>query len=221
MVRDAGSLVVRAADEAEAVGQQRQAAHRACVVREVAQDGAVVDVEELDGLVARLREPVDVIGVREQRRRAGMLFCGGRPGAGARLRRTIRSLLIACCVVATKSATATGTKSTRLTVDTQNKQSVAPPRRPARKDSVRERGGRVRRRHRRRSSSRRRRPRSTSTRPRFASSQREAATSARRAPRDFWRGAGCRRRTCSTCGRLQCRKRSAHPRASARRASSP
>ena len=49
-----------------------------------------------------------------------MLFCGGRLGAGARLRRTIRSLLIACCAVATKSATATGTKSTRLTVDTPN-----------------------------------------------------------------------------------------------------
>ena len=44
---DAGGVVERAADEAEAVGHQRQAHHRVCVVSEGAQDGAVVDVEEL------------------------------------------------------------------------------------------------------------------------------------------------------------------------------
>ena len=53
MLDDAGGLVVRAADEAATVGQQRQAVHVARVVPESAQDGAVVDVEELDGLVLR------------------------------------------------------------------------------------------------------------------------------------------------------------------------
>ena len=48
---DAGGVVVRAADEAEAVGQQRQGVHLAYVVREGAQDGAVVDDEELDSPV--------------------------------------------------------------------------------------------------------------------------------------------------------------------------
>ena len=55
-------VVVRAADEAEAVGQQRQGGHRLCVVLEGAQDGAVVDVEELDGLVDRAGERVLVVG---------------------------------------------------------------------------------------------------------------------------------------------------------------
>ena len=48
MVGDAGGVARAAADEAEAVGQQRQAVH--VVVLEGAQDGAVVDVEERDGL---------------------------------------------------------------------------------------------------------------------------------------------------------------------------
>ena len=43
MVGDAGSAVARAADEAEAVGQQRQAGHRVCVVLEGAQDGGEGD----------------------------------------------------------------------------------------------------------------------------------------------------------------------------------
>ena len=38
MVGDAGGAVVRAADEAEAVGQQRQVEHLVCVVLEGAQD---------------------------------------------------------------------------------------------------------------------------------------------------------------------------------------
>ena len=58
MLDDAGGPVLRPADEAAAVGQQRQAEHVVCVVREGAHDGAVVDVEELDGLVARAGERV-------------------------------------------------------------------------------------------------------------------------------------------------------------------
>ena len=63
MVGDAGEAVVRAADEAEAVGEQREGAHVACVVLEGAEDGAVVDVEELDGPVARAGERVLVVGI--------------------------------------------------------------------------------------------------------------------------------------------------------------
>ena len=58
VVDDARGLIVIAANEAEAVGQQRQGLHRACEVLEGAQHGAVVDVEELDGLVGRARERV-------------------------------------------------------------------------------------------------------------------------------------------------------------------
>ena len=46
MLDDASGLVVRAADEAAAVGQQREGGHWSCVVRERAQPGAVDDVEE-------------------------------------------------------------------------------------------------------------------------------------------------------------------------------
>ena len=62
---DEGKAVDRAADEAEAVGQQRQGEHTPildCRVREGAQDGAVVDVEELDGGVGRAGERVLVDG---------------------------------------------------------------------------------------------------------------------------------------------------------------
>ena len=41
---DAGGAVPRAADEAEAVGQQRQAAHDGCVVREGAQDLSLIHI---------------------------------------------------------------------------------------------------------------------------------------------------------------------------------
>ena len=51
VVDDAGSVVGPAADEAEAIGQQRQALQPVRVVLEGAQDGAVVDIEELDGVV--------------------------------------------------------------------------------------------------------------------------------------------------------------------------
>ena len=61
-----GARGLVAADEAEAVGQQRQAEHRVRVVREGAQDGAVVDVEELDGLVVRAGERVLVVGQRHE-----------------------------------------------------------------------------------------------------------------------------------------------------------
>ena len=64
VVGDARGAVVRAADEAEAVGQQREGEHIICVVVEGAQDGAVVDVEELDGVVARAGERVLVVGRR-------------------------------------------------------------------------------------------------------------------------------------------------------------
>ena len=47
VVGDAGGVVVRAADEAETVGQQREGARRARVVLEGAQDSAAVDVETL------------------------------------------------------------------------------------------------------------------------------------------------------------------------------
>ena len=65
VVDDAHVLVLRAADEAEAVGQQRQREHAVCVVGpyvvlEGAQDGAVVDVEELDAS----SEPARRKGVR-------------------------------------------------------------------------------------------------------------------------------------------------------------
>ena len=45
---------------------QRQAAHPFRVVREGAHDGAVVDVEEFDGIVARGRERVLVVGQRHE-----------------------------------------------------------------------------------------------------------------------------------------------------------
>ena len=71
---DAGTLLVHvrvvhidcvdAADEAAAVGMKRQALHHAVVMRESAQDGAIVDVEELDGLVARAGERVLVVSTR-------------------------------------------------------------------------------------------------------------------------------------------------------------
>ena len=44
---DAGGLVVRTADEAEAVGQQRQAEHCVCVVREGAQDAPSLTLKSL------------------------------------------------------------------------------------------------------------------------------------------------------------------------------
>ena len=69
VVDDAGGLVFSRssfrlvadfrADEAEAVVQQREALH-VFSVRDGAQDGAVVDVEELDGLVVRAGE----VGIR-------------------------------------------------------------------------------------------------------------------------------------------------------------
>ena len=45
--------IVRAGGEADAAGQQRQGEHRACVVREALHDGAVVDVDEVDGVGPR------------------------------------------------------------------------------------------------------------------------------------------------------------------------
>ena len=57
VVGDAGGAVQRAADEAEAVGQQRQGGHSVCVVREDAQDGADNTVKLLnvnDGAVLRI-----------------------------------------------------------------------------------------------------------------------------------------------------------------------
>ena len=62
MVGDAGGAVVRAADEAATIGEQRQGVHRAWVVLEGAQGGAVVDVEELDGPVANAGVRVLVVG---------------------------------------------------------------------------------------------------------------------------------------------------------------
>ena len=66
MLDDAGGVVVRAADKAAVVGQQRQDVHRSCVVLEGAQDGAVVDVEELDSPVERAGERVLVVGQRQE-----------------------------------------------------------------------------------------------------------------------------------------------------------
>ncbi len=52
VVDDADILVGRAADEAKAVGHQRQGIHHALHRHgERAQDGAIVDVEERDGVV--------------------------------------------------------------------------------------------------------------------------------------------------------------------------
>ena len=59
MVGEAGVPVLRAADEAAAVGQQRQAEDLLCVVREDAQDVAVVDVEELNVVAAGERVHIE------------------------------------------------------------------------------------------------------------------------------------------------------------------
>ena len=66
VVGDAGGAGIRAADEAEAVGQQRQRGHtrRGGNVLESAEDGAVVDVEELEFPVVRAGECVLVVGQR-------------------------------------------------------------------------------------------------------------------------------------------------------------
>ena len=53
MLDDAGGVVVRAADEAEAVGQQRQAEHPVCVVVEGAQHRTVKLFNVNDGAVLR------------------------------------------------------------------------------------------------------------------------------------------------------------------------
>ena len=79
MVGDLGSGVRNARgprDEAEAVGQQRQGGHCESLVREGAQHGAVVDVEELDGLVVRAGERVLVVGQRHE----GEYPLGVQPG---------------------------------------------------------------------------------------------------------------------------------------------
>ena len=86
MLDDARGLVVRAADEAEAVGQQRQAVHPVrIVVLEGAQDGAVVDVEELDGGRPRRRARAGCRAAPRGRSRAGVQLrrCSGGCRRGA------------------------------------------------------------------------------------------------------------------------------------------